>query len=134
MNVLFIGDYDLGIKSAEKETHNLLDIVRDRYGLKKLITFNEAGTDYKARSWAYDKKIPYCVFDTTKSRYPLNQRNYPDNKWFRKIVDDYSVDAFLFYFLDYKEDISEHKDKIRYLYGRAKKAFKSKILFTNKDI
>lgn len=133
-NLLVIGDYDYGNKEAQEDLVHYLNKIDEDDPIQSLVTFDSAGLCHRAACWAFDNKIEYEIYKATESKYPLNSAPYPDNQWLRRIVDDYNIDSFFFCFLDHDFDKSIHKQRIRHLYGRAKKAFKRQMLYTNKEI
>lgn len=138
MRLFVIGDYSYKDPTVSNCVYNTLDWLKYEYGTEYIVTFNEHGVDRIATQWAYDNKIKYNAYQAEKSAFPLNVKANHPNWFLRKLVDDYKVDAFLFFFLENKingveEDKSIHRKSIRWFYTRTKKCFKQQIVFSTHE-
>lgn len=127
MNLLVIGDYTYGDSESYQEVGELLDHLHSDTLIENVVTFDTDGFCYLSTVWAYEEKVPFKLLSEK-----ISSTSALANAFLRKIVDDNKIDAFLFVFKEVKD--SEHKNRIRSFFNRAKKAFKQQKVFVNKEI
>lgn len=136
MNLLAFGDYNYGDPTVYPEVNRLLCNVCEQEEIKKIVAFDLPGISSMCLTWADEMDIPKEIC-TGDAKYSIKSGTYRPNNYLRDIVDAYEIDAFFFMFLGnlydayIPKDESEHRNIIRELYGRAKKAFKKQKIYTN---
>lgn len=131
MNILIFGDYNIGDPDTLPLVAECLSDIDEKFPIDKLVVFNEDGVSYLSTIWAYEENVTFDVYEP-EGRFSLNSKNHLPRYFLRKAVSDNDIDAFLFIFLDKKQDKSHHRKKIRYLYRQAKRKFNIPV-FVNKE-
>lgn len=128
MNLFVLGDYNYGDPDTYAIVGGYLDDIH--YGkemVDKIITFDIDGVCNLASVWAYEEKVDFTLVGN-----PLCKEAVA-NSWFRKIVNEQEVDAFLFVFLEDSKDKERRMHfAIRDLFRRVQKTFKRQKVYTNK--
>lgn len=129
MNLLTFCDYHEHESVHTKYLYQLLDEIDVDSDITKVIVCDDDPFSSSVIAWALDRDVDWTTYNSSRSKFPLTAQNTPPNNYLRKIVDDYKVDGFGFFFTE-KQKRYQYAKHIRNFYSRANKAFKRQLLYT----